>query len=238
MAKKRNSSRIYKILILAAILALPGFLYYLLENKGENRYKALPIYGEKQLTGTFTSRMGDQIPDTAYHIVPQVDLIDQTGNEVVVPVRDSAIAVINVFYTRCESFCEHMNDEMNRVAERFINNDKVRFYTISIDTLYDTPKVLADYSTQYNPVSKKWQFLSGSGMPTDVFDFVRSGLLVDAFQDTSKEATFVHSSSLILLDSEHRIRGYYDVNHLKEVDRLIDEVKLLLVEEVRLRSPY
>lgn len=238
MAEKRNSSRIYKVLILAAILALPGFLYYLLENKGENRYKALPIYGEKQLTGTFTSRMGEQIPDTLYHAVPQIELLNQQDSLVLIPALDSAISIVNVFYTRCESFCTHMNDEMNRVADRFINNNKVRFYTISIDTLYDTSLVLANYGSKYTPESKKWQFLTGNSSERDVLDFVRSGLLVDAFQDTTKEATFVHSSSLILLDSEHRIRGYYDVNHRKEVDRLIDEIKLLLVEEVRERSPY
>lgn len=238
MAEKRNSNRIVKVLILAAILILPGFLYYLLENKGENRYKPLPIFGEKNLTGTFTSRMGEQIPDTAYHIVPHLEMLDQSGQLITVPAQDSSISVVNFFYTRCESFCTHMNDEMNRVAERFANNHLLKFYTVSIDTLYDSPDVLKAYSNKYDLVSKNWKFFTSSGKG-DVFDYVRHGYLVDAIQDTDEESfRFIHSSSLILIDSQRRIRGYYDVNHKKEVDRLIDEIKLLIVEEVRNRSPY
>lgn len=238
MAGKKNSSRIFKILILAAILILPGFLYYLLEKEGKNSYKPLPVFGEKTLTGTFTSKMGEKIPDTLYHMAPQTVLTNQLGAEVDFPMQDSSISVVNFFYTRCETFCQFMNEEMDRVASRFVNNPKVRFYTLTVDTLFDQPAVLQDYSSGFDPQSKKWQFLTGSGSGKDIHAIAREGYLVDAYQDTSREATFIHSSSLILLDSQRRIRGYYDVNHRKEVDRLIDEIKLLQVEEVRRNSPY
>lgn len=255
MSEEKNSTRIFKILILAAILILPGFLYYLLEKEGKNSYKPLPVFGEKSLTGTFTSKMGEKVPDTAYHLVPISVLTNQSGEAVEFPMQDTSISVVNFFYTRCESFCQHMNDEMDRVATRFINNPKVRFYTLTVDTLYDTPAVLAAYSGAYQPSGKKWEWLTNgaavggsvtvggeSGLPGggsgDVLAIARNGYLVDALQDTTREAAFIHSSSLILVDSRRRIRGYYDVNHKKEVDRLIDEIKLLLVEEVRLNSPY
>lgn len=255
MSKKNNSTRIFKILILAAILILPGFLYYLLEKEGKNSYKPLPVFGEKSLTGTFTSKMGEKIPDTAFHLVPITVLTDQTGEAVQFPRQDTSISVVNFFYTRCETFCQHMNDEMDRVATRFMNNPKVRFYTLTVDTLYDTPEVLASYSNRFQPLGKKWQWLTSggavggsigiggeSGLPGgsagDVLAIAREGYLVDALQDTTQDAAFIHSSSLILVDSQRKIRGYYDVNHKKEVDRLIDEIKLLLVEEVRRNSPY
>lgn len=232
--RARNSKRIVKILVLAAILILPGFLYYLLEREGKNSYKPLPIYGEKALTGTFTSRMGEKIPDTAFHLVPEGNFINQLGNETIIPGQDTSISIVNFFYTRCESFCQHMNDEMDRVAVRFSNNPKVQFFTFTVDTAYDRPEVLAEYARKYSPETKKWNFLTGSG--DDVLEYARKGWMVDAVQDTAREAAFIHSSSLILMDSKRRIRGYYDVNQLKEVDRLIDEIKLLLVEEVRNRD--
>ncbi len=231
-----QASGLKKIIILAVVLILPGFLYYLLEKKGENRYQNLPIYGEKILTGTFTSRMGKQVPDTLFHQIAPFSLTDQLGNPVDVLANDTSIAVVNFFYTRCATFCTHMNDEMNRVAERFVRNGMVNFYTITVDTAYDTPAVLRDYAETYKPTTKKWHFLTAGS--DDVYDVARNGFLVDAVRDTSRTASFIHSSSLILVDSKQRIRGYYDVNHKKEVDRLIDELKLLLVQEIREASPY
>lgn len=225
-----------KVVILAVILILPGFLYFLLERKGENRYQNLPIYGDKVLTGTFTSRMGKQVPDTLFHQIEPFSLTDQQGESVTVLANDTAISVVNFFYTRCATFCTHMNDEMNRVASRFANNRMVNFYTITVDTAYDTPEVLLEYAETYQPATKKWHFLTTG--EDDVYDIARNGFLVDAVQDTTRDMHFIHSSSLILVDSKRRIRGYYDVNQKKEVDRLIDELKLLLVQEIRETSPY
>lgn len=236
MIGKERTSGIKKIMILAVILILPGFLYFLLERKGENRYKNLPIYGEKLLTGTFSSRMGKQVPDTLFHQIKPFTLTNQRDELTPVLGNDTTITVVNFFYTRCITFCKHMNDEMNRVAERFSGNGMVNFYTITIDTAYDTPEVLRIYAETYQPSTKKWHFLTAGA--EDVYDIARNGFLVDAVQDTTRDAHFIHSSSLILVDSKRRIRGYYDVNTKKEVDRLIDEIKLLLVQEIRETSPY
>lgn len=236
MGETKQTFGLKKILILAGILILPGFLYYLLEQKGENRYAKLPIYGEKTLTGTFTNRMGEQIPDTLFHQIPPFTLTNQQGEPVQVLATDTCLSVVNFFYTRCPASCKHMNDEMDRVAARFAANDLVRFYSLSVDTAFDSPEVLKAYAATYEPETKKWDFLTADG--DDVYRIAREGFLVDAVQDTTRdEATFLHSSSLILVDTHRRIRGYYNANEKAEVDRLVDEIKLLLVQEIRERSP-
>ena len=236
MENNRPTRGLKKILILAVILILPGFLYYLLEKKGENRYKSLPIYGEKTLTGTFTNRMGKRIPDTLFHQVPPFTLTNQSGQVVEALASDTGITVVNFFYSRCETFCKHMNDELDKVATHFARNNLVRFYSLTVDTAYDNPGVLRDYAREYDLQHKNWEFLTRG--KDDVYRIAREGFLVDALQDTSRSVGFIHSSSLILVDSKRQIRGYYDVNQRKEVDRLVDEIKLLLVEEIREKSPY
>src|SRR5690606_37392755 len=146
MGETKKTFGFKKILILAGILILPGFLYYLLEQKGENRYAKLPIYGEKTLTGTFTNRMGEQIPDTLFHQIPPFTLTNQQGDPVQVLATDTCLSVVNFFYTRCPAACKHINDEMDRVAARFAANDLVRFYSLSIDTAFDSPEVLKAYA--------------------------------------------------------------------------------------------
>ncbi|MNU02160.1 hypothetical protein D3C72_2457850 [compost metagenome] len=44
-------------------------------------------------------------------------------------------------------------------------------------------------------------------------------------------------SSYVLIDTKRRIRGFYDITMKKEAERLSDEVKLLVVEEIRNHPP-
>lgn len=235
MDKRSLSTKIKSILILVTILALPGFLYILMEEKGVNNYKALPIYGEKNLSGTFTSRMGKEIPDTTFHTIDSFVLTNQLNEMVTFPQADSSITIVNFFHTRCESFCDHLISEMNRVAHKVKTQNSIRLMSISVDTLYDTPSVLKNYSESFGLDSLKWDFL-GVG-PSDVFRIANEGFLLNAVQDPEDSTKFIHSSSIVLVDSRKRIRGYYDVNVKKEVDRLIDEIKVLLIEESRLKIP-
>lgn len=229
-----KKSRLIKIVVLATILILPAFLYYLLEREGKNRYKSLPIYGEKALTGTFTRRMGNEIPDTLYHHIAPFHALNQNGARVSVLQDSLAIYVANFMYSRCET-CDKLMQEMDRVATRFQNNESVQFLTFTVDTLYDRPNVLDSISKGYDTATKKWQFLTS---PDNTLEVIRKGFLLDALEDPSRPGVFIHSFQLVLLDSKKRIRGYYDVHHPKEIDRLIDEIKLLLVEEIRENRPY
>ena len=66
-----------KILILLILLAVPGTVYYLLKEKGINRYRPLPIYGEKQVAKTFTIKRRKQVPDTIYHVIRNFKFLNQ-----------------------------------------------------------------------------------------------------------------------------------------------------------------
>ena len=67
-------SLIKKILILVLILALPGFLYYLLTVKGKNRYHALAKFGPKEIAKTTHRVKGKDVPDTIYHTLSDFKL--------------------------------------------------------------------------------------------------------------------------------------------------------------------
>src|SRR5690606_11727767 len=101
----RNKFPIAKILILVTILAVPGFLYYLLQAKGQNRYKPLPVYGPKVLSGTFKEKRGSKIPDTTYHQVKDFTAINQNGEEFRLGSVQQQLVVVNFFYTACDKAC-------------------------------------------------------------------------------------------------------------------------------------
>jgi protein SCO1/2 len=219
-------------LILLILLAVPGSVYYLLKEKGINRYRPLPIYGEKQVAKTFIIKRRKQVPDTIYHVIRDFKFLNQNSDTVRFPADSNQITVVNFFYSKCPSFCSNMNKEMARVAKVYNNNRLMRFISISVDPENDTPSVLAEYSKPFIAENKKWDFVTGN--QELIFSIAKNDFLVDAIQDTLNRKEIIHTPMIILLDPQKRIRGYYDSSRgADQVNLLIDEIKLLITEELR-----
>lgn len=219
------------ILILAVILLLPGFLYFVLNKSGSNSYASLPIFGKKEVPGTTHRKWGRDIPDTIYHTVPKVDFVNFDGKKVHLLDNDTTLSVVHLMYSRDASLSRTMIKRLDQIANRFIQNKKVRLYSITVDTAYDTPEVLAKYAKVYKPWTKSWFFVTDPSV--DIFKFAQESLLQDALVNKEGSKSFIIGSNYLLLDTKGRIRGIYDINVKTDVDRLEDEIKLLLVEEVR-----
>jgi protein SCO1 len=222
-------SLLKKIIILGLILALPGFLYYLLTEKGKNRYKPLPFYGPKELAKTSHKVRGKIIPDTLYHKVEDFNLTDQDGKPVSFKNFEKKILVVNFFYANCPTVCMQVNAHMDSLAVNYKKNKMLYFASVTVDPQRDNGKVLQAYANKSIQLSPKRLFLTGD--TTAIYNFSRNGLLVDALQAGKDE--FIYSDKLILLDSERRIRGYYSGVVRADVMRLNDEIKVLIAEELR-----
>lgn len=227
----KKSYSVKKILILVTILALPGFLYYLLQEKGKNRYHPLAFYGPKKAASTFHKYRGKSIRDTIYHEIESFKLVNQNSDTVAFPADTTKITVVNFFFTRCPSFCKNMNSQMARVVKDYENNRLLRFFSITVDPAFDSPQVLKKYAAAYHPLPGKWEFLTGD--ENKIYSIARNGFLLDALKDTTQVTNFIHSPMLVLVDPKKRIRGYYDSGNKEQVDKLIDEIKVLITEELR-----
>lgn len=216
-------------MILVLILAVPGFLYYLLTSQGKNRYKPLPFYGPKPLSGTFHTLHGKQIPDTLFHTVADFNLVDQDGKPASLKTLDGQILVISFFYTHCGDACIKVNANMDSLAGYYIKNKLVTFASITVDPDRDKPEVLKSFAAKYGQPAGKWKFLTGD--TTNIYNLARKGLFVDALQSGKDE--FIASTKIVLLDPGHHIRGYYDGTSATDVTRLVDELKVQISEELR-----
>jgi protein SCO1/2 len=218
-----------KIIILGLILALPGFLYYLLTEKGKNRYRPLPILGPKHLATTSHKFHGKIIPDTIFHTIADFNLIDQDGKPISFKNFKKKILVVNFFYTNCPTLCHTVNANVDSLSENYGKNKMVYFASVTVDPQRDNGEVLKDYANKNTPLSPKRLFLTGD--TSTIYNLARKGLLVDALQ--TGENDFIYSNKLILVDSERRIRGYYSGELRTEAARLNDEIKVLIAEELR-----
>ncbi|MCD8742364.1 SCO family protein [Mucilaginibacter roseus] len=226
----RNSGLGKKLIILVLILAVPGFLYYLLTVGGKNRYKGLNYFGPKTLSGTFHKFHGKKIADTTYHQLPAFSLTDQNGEAVTTADFEKKIFVASFFYTGCPEVCKSINDNIRKLALNYRKNDMVYFLSVSVNPEQDKPEVLKEYALRYKDVPPgKWLFLTGD--TASIYNLARKGFLVNALKVNDKE--FVFSDKLILIDADKHIRGYYTGTSAPEVNKLNDEIKVQIAEELR-----
>jgi len=224
---------IKKVIILVAILAVPGFLYYELVHQGKNRYKPLPFFGPKKLSGTFHSKRGKQIPDTLYHQLQDFKFLNQAADTVTWKSYEGKILILNLVYTKGNNYAvEFANKAMNAYFHTYSKNPLVQFAGLSIDPVTDTPSALLPYAAQLHAPAGKWDLLTGDS--TAVYNWINKSLYIDAHQEFEKgERKFIYSNLFVLLDPQHHIRGYYDATNQEALSKLDDEIKVLIAEVLR-----
>jgi protein SCO1/2 len=220
---------LYKILILVTILAVPGFLYYLLQAKGKNRYRPLPIYGEKKVASTFTTKRGVKIPDTIYHIIPNIKLSSAQGDSINFKDLKGSLLIVNFFYSKDGLVTPKVNQVISGLNNEFDNNRLIKFVSISVDSKGDNAEVLNNYAAKIGAKKGKWEILNADSSIT--YPWIRNQFFVNVFEDQDK--SFVFSDKFVLLDAEQRIRGYYVATSFEEVKKLSEELKVLITEELR-----
>lgn len=218
------------ISILVIILVVPGFLYYLLQAKGKNRYRPLPIFGVKKLSGTFHKKRGKRIPDTLYYTVIPVTLLNLKSEKVEVVKPVGKITVVQFFYSRDTILVPKMMAAMTRLTEAYKKNDLIQFASITVDAERDTPDALKKFMTVDLKGHSSWKVYTGK--QDSLFELAQKRLFVNAAKLPS-DGKFIFSDKVVLLDPENRIRGYYQLAQPKEELRLNDELKVQVSEELR-----
>ena len=227
-----SRKKISTVLILAAILLMPGFLYYLLQEKGKNRYHPLSIYGPKQVANTFHSVRGKKVPDTIYHEVSDFVLVNQNNDTTTLQSWKGKVVLINLFYTSVNSDGAKVAMKAMRGFNALYGENKMmHLASISIDPKDDAVS-LATFAKSLDANAHKWDLLAGD--TASVSKLVKQSLLLDALDNSTKtERKFIYSNKIVLLDTQHRIRGFYEATNQEALSKLDDEIKVLIAEELR-----
>ncbi|AZI24376.1 SCO family protein [Pedobacter sp. G11] len=224
---KRNP--IKKVIILVSILAIPGFLFfYLLPQFAKNRYKSLPIFGEKIVASTFHSVKGKKIPDTIYHQIPDFSLSNQNGDSINWLSLKDKIVVMNLFYADASS--NNVIQYIKQLSEGYEKKPLVRFLSLSVNP--DDKSKVDGFAAKLNAKPGKWDLLTGDTAST--YPLIRKGLMLDVIQDDTKDKpNFIFGNKILLIDVQHRIRGIYEIDNPEARGRLEDEIKVLIAEYLR-----
>ncbi|MDZ4666664.1 MAG: SCO family protein [bacterium] len=203
--------------ITMGLLVVPLVIFTLL-NLGTQNFKTLPFYGER------IPPNGNTQLDTIYHKIPNFSVVDQNNKSLSLSDFDNSIFVANFFFASCKDVCPTMNRRLSKVYDKYKEFAEVEFISFTVDPMNDSVPVLLNYAKKYKADPKIWHFVRSSNV--DLFGIGRGFLLPVSIEDK----TIDHSQQLILVDKEKRIRGVYDSFSDVEIQRLEEDIKVLLYE--------
>jgi len=162
---------------------------------------------------------GSQTTDLpAYGVVPDFVLTDQTGKPFGSKDLAGKIWVADFVFTTCQGPCPRMSSQFRQLQQQVsADPSRVRFVSFTIDPVRDSPAVLADYGKKYGADPSRWVFLTGSQAELNK-------LSVGTFYAGRIDGSLTHSTRFALVDSEGRVRGFYDSSDPEKTKELVRDI--------------
>ena len=123
-----------------------------------------------------------------------------------------------------------MSEQLARVQNAFLRDDRIVIVSFSIDPTRDTPEKLKAYGEEYGAIHGKWQFLTGD--KEEIYTLALNGFKISALDEGGylEHDGFVHTDRFALIDPNWNIRGYYKGTSESDVNVLLGDALLLLEE--------
>lgn len=185
--------------------------------------KKLPIYNPADVNPKL-------VDESLWHIhhnhkVADFKLINQNGDTITQKDYENKIYVADFFFTRCKTICPIMTSNMEKVQQVFLKDDDVKFLSLSVTPVIDSVSVLKDYAIQKGVIDSKWNVTTGN--KKEIYNLARKSYFVVTDQGDGGLQDFIHTENFVLVDKNKQIRGFYDGTDLKDMNRLISDIKLL-----------
>lgn len=201
-------------------MIVPATIIFFVSTFGKNKY-TLPVYFAEDSVLT----EGNKYKITKALSIPDFNLVDQDGKAINQRQYKGYIYVADFFFTRCGTICPEMSTQLTRLQAEFEKDTLVKIVSFTVDPKNDTVAVLKKYAMDYNAIPGKWRF--ATGQKDSIYNLAQKGFFISAMEDKEHPVDFIHSEKLILVDKSGWIRGYYNGRDIKEVDKLMTEIRVL-----------
>ena len=165
--------------------------------------------------------------------IPSFQLVDQTDTTFGSTDLKGNVWIASFIYTACPGPCPRVVERVAQVESRLGNEPRLRIVSFSVDPEIDTPQVLATYARLRGIDPQRWHLLTG---PSEaVVNLIRTGFLLGLERSNAMridaqnpDGPVIHSTRLVLVDGDMRVRGYYETTESADVARLVDDTRRLL----------
>ncbi len=187
---------------------------------------------------------GKMIEDTVWHTVADIRLQNQLGDTVNLYDIQNKVIVCDFFFTSCAGICPRLTANMVKLQRSFakggdeyhrVDTSVVQFVSFTIDPERDSVKRLKDYADKFGVSHDNWWMLTGNR--DSVYNFIFEQLKVDKYSTEPIDSNFAHTSRFVLIDKLHQVRGFYDGLDSASLNKLAQDIGLLMVEKATNPEP-
>lgn len=185
--------------------------------------KKLPIYQPASVNAELVDSTIQY--QKKYHKIADFSLINQNGKIITQEDYADKIYVADFFFTTCQTICPVMTKNMHEVQKAFITDNEVKMLSHTVTPEIDSVEQLKRYALEKGVDASKWNLVTGD--KKQIYELARKSYL--AVKDDGDGGPFdmIHTENFMLIDKERQIRGFYDGTDPKEIERLIDDIKIL-----------
>ncbi len=157
-------------------------------------------------------------------------LTNQFGAEVTPASLRGTPWIANIFFTRCPSICLQMTQRMKEIQDASAAGKDLNLVSITTDPDFDQPEILARYGKRFGSDTNRWSFLTGE--KSEIGRAIQKELLL-AVQENPEDSRqseldlYTHSSLIVLVDGESRIRSTYESLGTNTVQEIIADLDRL-----------
>ena len=185
--------------------------------------ETLPIYSPSMVSKELVEENIQFIKK--YHKIKDFSMKNQNGETITQEFYNDKIYVADFFFTTCPTICPIMTENMGYVQEKIKNDSDVLLLSFSVTPEIDTVEQLKKYSLEKNVIDSKWNLVTGN--KKDIYNLARTSYLVAKTNGDGGKYDMIHTENFVLVDKEKRIRGFYDGTNSKEMDQLLNDIKIL-----------
>ncbi|WP_224485275.1 SCO family protein [Robertkochia aurantiaca] len=201
---------------------LSGLIIYLF-------YKALKP--EQKLPVYQPSMVNPELVDTTiqfkrkYHTIAPFRLVNQNGDTITENDYQDKIYVADFFFTTCPTICPIMTDNMVDIQKAVADDPEVKLLSHSVTPDIDSVAQLKKYAIEKGVDDRKWNLVTGD--KKQIYELARKSYLAVKTTGDGGPFDMIHTENFILVDKENRIRGFYDGTKEEEIEKLLEDLKIL-----------
>ncbi|MBL0684035.1 SCO family protein [Aquimarina mytili] len=185
--------------------------------------KILPVYEPEMVNKELVDTTVQYI--RKYHKIADFELINQNGEIVTQENYKDKIYVADFFFTTCQTICPIMTDHMKEIQDRLKDDNDVLLLSHSVTPKIDSVARLKKYALNIGVDDAKWNLVTGD--KKQIYDLARKSYLAAKSDGDGGPYDMVHTENFVLVDTKKRIRGFYDGTNPDDIDRLLEDIKIL-----------
>ena len=154
-------------------------------------------------------------------VVPPFSLVDQNGKRVDESLFEGEVTVLDFIFTSCPLQCPVMTSVLSEISTR-TEGSGLRFVSMSIDPLRDSPSALAEYANRFD-----------GDQPTDsVRAVLRDGLGYEVRENDDADPiilpggetmlNIVHPGVYFLIGPDREVLGTYSYSQSGQIEDLVN----------------